>query len=101
MSHCPTDTAPQVGIAEGEVQVTAISSNDTAVELLAQIQPDLDDCSPQSFIEEQRKDERIAQIIEFLEKGKLSYEEDRARAIVLQQSLFAIVDQTLYYIDPK
>ena len=68
---------------------------------MSQIQPDQDDSSPKPFIEEQRKDEKVAQIIEFLEKGKLPYEEDRARVIVLQQSLFAIVDQTLYYIDPK
>ena len=48
-----------------------------------------------------KKDDKVAQIIEFLEKGTLPYEEDRAWAIVLQQSLFAIVDQALYYIDPK
>lgn len=87
--------------AEGEVQVAAISSDDTAIEFLSQIQPDQDNSSPKLFIEEQRKDEKVAQIIEFLEKGKLPYEEDRARVIVLQQSLFAIIDQTLYYIDSK
>ena len=43
----------------------------------------------------------MAQIIEFLEEGKLPYGEDRARTIALQQSSFAIVDQTLHLIDSK
>ena len=103
LSRCPTDTAPQVGIGEGEVQVAVVTSEEctdaTTVESLLQMQPKHDVCSP-PFIEEQKKDDKVAQIIEFLEKGTLPYKEDRARAIVLQQS-FSIVDQTLYYIDPK
>lgn len=56
---------------------------------------------PQPFSEEQKKNERVAEIIKFLEKGKLPYEESRACLIALQQSLFAIVDGTLYFIDAK
>ena len=37
----------------------------------------------------------------YLEEGKLPYDDNRARVVVLQKSSFAIVEQTLYYIDPK
>ena len=43
----------------------------------------------------------MAQIIKFLEEGKLPYGEDRARIIALQQSSFATMDHTLYFIDSK
>ena len=76
-------------------------SHATAVESLLQIPPNQTNLLPQPFIEEQRKDEKVAQIIEFLEEGKLPYGEDRARTIALQQSSFAIVNQTLYFIDSK
>ena len=106
LSRCLTDTAPQVGIAEGEVQVAAISSeaactSDVTVESLLQAQPEQGNCLPQPFIDEQRKDKKIAEVIEYLEEGKLPYDDNRARVVVLQKSSFAIVDQTLYYIDPK
>ena len=70
LSRCPTDTAPQVGIAEGEVQVTAISSeaactSDATVESLLQAQPEQSNRLPQPFIDEQRKDKKIAEVIEY------------------------------------
>ena len=68
---------------------------------LLQLQPDSVTHSSEPFIEEQREDARIAEIIEFLEGGKLPYVEDRAQTIVLQQSLFAVVDQILYFTDSK
>ena len=105
LSRSPIGDAPEIGIAEGEVQVSTVASQDcshaTAVESLLQIPPNQTNLLPQPFIEEQRKDEKVAQIIEFLEEGKLPYGEDRARTIALQQSSFAIVDQTLYFIDSK
>ena len=51
LSRCPTDTAPQVKIAEGKVQVAAISSeaactNDVTVESLLQVRPEQGEHSP-------------------------------------------------------
>ena len=105
LSRSPVGDAPEIGIAEGEVQVSTVASQDcshaTTEESLLQIPPNQTSLLPQPFIEEQRKDEKVAQIIEFLEEGKLPYREDRARTIALQQSSFAIVDQTLYFIDSR
>ena len=70
LSRCPTDTAPQVGIAEGEVQVATISSeaactSDVTVESLLQAQPKQSNRLLQPFIDEQRKDKKIAEVIEY------------------------------------
>ena len=55
------------------VQVSTVASQDcshaTAVESLLQIPPNQISLLQQPFIEEQRKDEKVAQIIEFLEEG--------------------------------
>ena len=99
--RCTIDTAPQAGIAKGEAQVAAISSeaactSDVTVEFLVQVQPEQDEHSPQLYIDEQ-KNQKMAEIIEFLEGGISPYDVDRVPVVVLQKSSFAIVDQTLYY----
>ena len=43
----------------------------------------------------------LKEIIEFLEMEQLPYDHKTARKITLQESLFTIDDQVLYYIDPK
>ena len=54
-----------------------------------------------SFGEEQRQDPKLLDYILFLEKGELPLDPQRARKIAIQEPLFAIVDQVLYYVDPK
>ena len=54
-----------------------------------------------SFAEEQRTDPDLQEIVDFLEKEELPYEQKRAQKIALQASLFTIEDQILFYIDPK
>ena len=107
LSRCPADNAPQVVIAEGEVQVASVASQelqtvDPNIDTLLQYQPTVDvtaDYSP--FLQEQRKDSQPAQVIQFLEHGTLPFDEARARKIALQESLFVIVDGTLYFTDTK
>lgn len=54
-----------------------------------------------SFAEEQRKDPRLVELVQFLEHGKLPEQETRARKISLQSLLFTLVDRVLFFIDPK
>ena len=54
-----------------------------------------------SFAKEQQKDSYLKEIIEFLEMEQLPYNQNRARKIAIQASLFAIDEQFLDYIDPK
>ena len=49
-----------------------------------------------SFLQEQRKDIKLAEIIQY---GTLPFDDARARRIALQESLFVIVDGTLYFVD--
>ena len=53
------------------------------------------------FREEQRKDSQVNEVIHFLETQELPSDDRRARKIASQQSLFAILDGILYYIDHR
>ena len=50
---------------------------------------------------EQRKDQDVSEIIDFLEGGKLPEDIPRARKLALQAPLFTVIDHTLYFIDSK
>ena len=52
-------------------------------------------------VSEQVKDQRVKKVIEFLQHGKLPEDRTRAHKFALQESLFAIIDGILYYVDPK
>ena len=49
----------------------------------------------------QRKDANLVEIVHFLEQGILPADDRRARKIALQGPSFTIMDQILYYFDPK
>lgn len=55
----------------------------------------------ESFATEQRKDPDVREIYQFAENGTLPTEDKRARRLVLEGSLFTIVDGILYFLDPK
>lgn len=57
--------------------------------------------APTSFGKEQRWDKQVLEVIRFLEAEDLTEDPSRARKIVMQASLFCLVDCVLYYIDPK
>ena len=143
LSRSPLLPAPEVGIAEEEVQVSSIDSvspsdpvadvetdsqmttivdqaNPTEVE----VQPISTDCagdcdlvvdvktlfqvsstdnavSLEPFASEQRKDPEVKELMKFVESGALPEDDTKACRLVLQESLFTIVDRIVYFLDPK
>ena len=55
----------------------------------------------ESLAEQQAQDSQIMEWVAFLKHGQLPIDNIRARKMAIQQSLFAIVDDVLYYVDPK
>ena len=50
---------------------------------------------------EQRKDDGLREIINFLDEGKLLPDDSRARKIALQAPLFTLFNQSLHFIHGK
>ena len=98
LSRCPQATAPQEGIAQGEVQVAQVSATDLRSLLSA---PPCQGLETDSFAQEQRKDPNLDVLAVFLETGKLPQEEDQARKVALQSPLSVLLDAILYFVDPK
>ena len=53
------------------------------------------------FGTEQQKDPELMELITYFEEGKLPSDDQRARHITLQKSLFTIENGMLFYLDPK
>ena len=93
-----------------EVPVSVVSRTDTGEMRRSRVEPS---CSQvleitsnstshaDSLAAQQAQDPEIAELIAFLKHGQLPDDNTRARKMALQQSLFAIVDNVLYYIDRK
>ena len=86
------------GPGPNEVQVSVVCA-DAAASLQAEPESTFS-ANLESFPQQQLQDEKLKEIIEFKESKKLPLDEDRARKIALQDSLFVIVG-VLYFIDPK
>ena len=100
LSRNPRFPAPNEGIGENELQVAVINSEPiTSTDILLQAEPLVG--TPTSFGEEQRKDPQLKDIIHFLTTNELPTDNKRARKIAMQQSIFTVVNDVLYYIDPK
>ena len=56
---------------------------------------------PDQFALEQRRDPEVQEMIDYLVSRKLPDDIHRARRLVLEASLFAVMDGLLYYVDPK
>ena len=82
-----------------ELQKVCAVSSETDIESLLRMDPET--VMPIDFSREQKKDPQVCEIICFLENGEIPTEEKRAKKVVLQQTLFAIVNKILYYVDPK
>ena len=54
-----------------------------------------------SLAVEQAKDPVVRELMEFVQQGWLPQDDDRARKMALQQSLFTVVYGVLYFLDPK
>ena len=88
---------PATSEVDDELQVATIQSMEIAELLTSTPLP-----PPNSnFVEEQRQDASIQEIILFLERNELPQDEQRARKVALQGPLFTIIDSVLYFVDPK
>ena len=87
-------------VSENELEVATVSTTTKPnISTLLLASPTTE--TPLSFGQEQRKDHQILQLCSYLEQGALPEDPAIAKKLVAQSSLFAIVDDTLYYIDPK
>ena len=98
LSRIPVGPAPVEGPGQNEAQVSAVSSDENIESLLDSEPPEI---VPDSFRNEQQKDEQLREIIQFLETGELPHDETRARKIALQQPLFVMGDNILMFVDTK
>ena len=106
LSRAPYGEAPIEGIAEEEVQVSLVQSasslddqrSDTVQALLQQPPLTLE---AETFANEQARDSEIREMVDFLRGGKLPDDDQRARYMTLQRSLFTLEDEILYYLDRR
>ena len=97
LSRSPQAPAPTGN--NDEIQVAAVTSQETSIQSLLQLKPKF---SPtESFTSEQRKDPCVREIIHFLEREELPPNPIRARKVAMQGPLFTMVDGALFYLDPK
>ena len=88
--------APTEGIAHGEVEVSQVISKDLPISKLLKACPSTK--LPTDYRQEQRKDEKLADIICFIEENKLPHDESQARKIA---PLFTVTHGILYCVNPK
>ena len=104
LSRNPINTSPPEGIG-GEMQVAVVkkrpstkAANTYITDLLSQAPQNDQSCD---FSSEQRKDPNVVKIINYLEDGTLPSDDRQAKKLVLQGTQFALVDNILYYVNPK
>ena len=88
---------PASSEVDDELQVAAIQSKEITELLMSRPLPPPNN----NFVEEQRQDASIQEIVSFLERNELPQDEQRAQKVALQGPLFTIVDSVLYFVDPK
>ena len=100
----PNLPAPVEGVAQEEVQVCAVNSTqperDDTIGALLQADPE-QGMNSSSFAEEQRKDDSICLLVEYLEARVLPEDSQLTRKMVSQAPSFILVDRILYFIDVK
>ena len=89
----------------GNVCVASVDTEDVKQmdisTLIGRLIPVADRTPRDSFVMEQAKDPAVHELLQFIERGHLPEDDHRARKIAFQQSLFAVVEGVLYYVDPK
>ena len=58
-------------------------------------------CADTNFATEQSRDPYILQLIQCLNNGTLPRNEHHAKLVATQSPLFMLLDEVLYYVDPK
>ena len=110
LSRSPHDPLnPPEGL-DVEAHVAAVStdtpketlsvSTSTVSDLLVQSHHDTLEVA-ESFGNQQRKDPALLNIVTFLKDGQLPADESIARKVALQAPLFALINDTLYFVDRK
>ena len=77
--------------------------NTNEVEIQELLNSSVPQCADQrsDFGTEQQRDEELRDIVRFLRDGSLPDDNKAAKKISCQSSCFAIVDEILYFVDPK
>ncbi len=102
LSRSPVDPAPTEGLGEGELQVAAVTCESGCnASIPALLASDPKSSEAMSFGEEQRRDDQVMEVIQFLEDEELPPDPKRAQKVAAQQHLFTMVDGVLYFVDPK
>jgi len=103
---CPGSltSSPVEGVAQGDVQVCAVNSTSTEgndmIDALLQADPE-QRMDRDRFAEEQRKDDNIHMLVEYLDKKVLPEVTQSACKVISQVPLFTLVNQILYFVDVK
>ena len=97
LSRAPCGDSP-LEVMITDVQVATVQATDLNTQQLLQLEPAMG--RTESFSEEQKKDPEVHEMMTYLSDGQLPKCEGKAKKIV-QASLFTLVDEILYYLDPK
>ena len=109
LSRSPHGPAPSEEVDEGELQINQVQSQGSETYNISDLlwlqygdqNGGAQSVVPETYLKEQKKDSDLLEVISFLHSGVLPKDERKARKIALRSPLFAIVDDTLYYVDPK
>ena len=102
LSRNPQLPAPAEDMADTDVQVAAITTtNAPELDITSLLEMEPGQSVPDGLGPEQRKDPALAELIAFIVKEELPAEEKRAKIVVAQASMLTMVDDILYYVDPK
>ena len=99
LSRSPHGSPPSLGIAEGEVQVSAVASED--ITALLNAQPTTSAGERSDYRSEQHRDPDLKMMFEYIEEEKLPDEPDSAKKLVAKECQFSIIDGILYFIDHR
>ena len=99
LSRNSVDPAPAVAVAEGDIQVCAVSAATVVPELLTAVPVPIEDAG--YFAEEQRKDPEVLELMRYLEKDELPTDNTKARKLVAQAYSFVLLDGILNFVDPR
>ena len=102
LSRQPTLPAPVDDGTSEEAQIAHISSDDTTdISTLLQEDPNNVSSSDESFCELQLKDPALRLIMSYLSEGILPDDSQVAAKIIVQASLYTIINGLLYYVGQK
>ena len=81
----------------------SIEASQLDISSLIEVEPDsiTSVYNPQEFSQEQKKDDEVFAMIQYLQENILPEATTDARRIAVQAPMFAMIDQTLYYLDDK